>query len=480
MVVIVFPRFLRGFGMNLVKVVLSTVVVLTLLIVSAVKPAAAQTQLFIKTPTTVSVAYNNVQDNAGGSGFSSIRLYFKKDSGAWTNTGTSSNASTGSLSYLVNGVDGTFYLSAQVTDLAGNISTLGVAPSLVSVVLDTVVPTAATITAPASSSSAAITLQFAGAADSLSGVASVALWSKKAGGVWAETGLTSTASSGSFSFTAPSDGTYRFTTVVTDASGNSSATPSGEIGAQTVVAIDLCPSDPLKTAPMLCGCGVVEDTGDSDSDGIINCLDTDGPTVALSSTAASITNASSIAVTVTFNRSVTGFIASDLVKTNATVTNFAGSGASYSFTLTPTAQGTFSVSVPAGAAVDAINGRLSTASTTLSRTYDSVVPTYAITSTAGAATNVSPIPVTVTFSENVTGFATSDLTIVNATVSGFAGSGKNYTFNLIPTTQGVVSVTIKASSVQDAATNTNAAGSTLQSIFDTTAPASPSLTVSLQ
>ena len=37
--------------------------------------------------------------------------------------------------------------------------------------------------------------------------------------------------------------------------------------------IDGCPSDPTKVVPGLCGCGVVEDSGDSDSDGTINCKD---------------------------------------------------------------------------------------------------------------------------------------------------------------------------------------------------------------
>lgn len=36
---------------------------------------------------------------------------------------------------------------------------------------------------------------------------------------------------------------------------------------------DECPEDPNKTHPGECGCGVEEDTGDDDDDGMINCLD---------------------------------------------------------------------------------------------------------------------------------------------------------------------------------------------------------------
>ncbi len=37
--------------------------------------------------------------------------------------------------------------------------------------------------------------------------------------------------------------------------------------------VDKCPGDPNKTEPGKCGCGVKEDTADTDGDGLINCLD---------------------------------------------------------------------------------------------------------------------------------------------------------------------------------------------------------------
>ena len=52
-------------------------------------------------------------------------------------------------------------------------------------------------------------------------------------------------------------------------------------------------------------------------------------------------------VTVMFSESVTGFDATDLTLTNATASNFTCSGASYSFDLMPSGQGTVSVSVAA-------------------------------------------------------------------------------------------------------------------------------------
>ena len=71
-----------------------------------------------------------------------------------------------------------------------------------------------------------------------------------------------------------------------------------------------------------------------------------GPTATISSSAPNPTNGSSIPAGVTFSQAVTGFQQSDLVVTNASVSGFAGSGASYTFTLTPTADGTVTVADP--------------------------------------------------------------------------------------------------------------------------------------
>jgi|GEM_PF-2442639 len=80
--------------------------------------------------------------------------------------------------------------------------------------------------------------------------------------------------------------------------------------------------------------------------------------------------------------------------------------------------------------------------------------TVEITTTALSPTSTSPIPVTVTFSEDVTGFEQSDVTMGNGTISNFtAVSGTVYTFNIYPTTVGVITVDIAA----DAASNGNTA-----------------------
>jgi hypothetical protein len=90
-------------------------------------------------------------------------------------------------------------------------------------------------------------------------------------------------------------------------------------------------------------------------------------------------------------------------------------------------------------------------------------PTVAISSSAttvhGDTTQANPIPYTVKFSESVTGFTASNVTVTNGTLSGFTGSGTTYTFNVTPTAGGTVTVSVAAGVVKDSSGNGNQAGS---------------------
>jgi len=193
------------------------------------------------------------------------------------------------------------------------------------------------------------------------------------------------------------------------------------------------------------------------------------PSVALDSPETSPTNAASIPVAVSFSEPVTGFEAADIAVSNAAVQGFSGSGAQYGFNLIPAADGPVSAAIPAGAAINGA-GTGNTAATPLSLAYDCTVPTAAMTSPAGDPTNVSPIPVTVTFCEPVLGFSAGDVSAENATVSGFAGSGADYSFYLVPGADGWVKATVDAGVAQDEAGNANAAAETFLREFNGTAP----------
>jgi hypothetical protein len=103
---------------------------------------------------------------------------------------------------------------------------------------------------------------------------------------------------------------------------------------------------------------------------------------------------------------------------------------------------------------------------------DTTAPTVELTTTAPDPTNVSPIPVTATFSEPVTGFEATDISVTNGAVTAlsFAGSGTTYTFTVTPTTDGVVTVNIAGDVAIDAAANGNVAATPLLITYDTTPP----------
>jgi hypothetical protein len=101
---------------------------------------------------------------------------------------------------------------------------------------------------------------------------------------------------------------------------------------------------------------------------------------------------------------------------------------------------------------------------------DTTAPTATISTSAASTTNVTPIPVTITFSESVTGFIDADVTVTNGTKSGFSGSGTTYTMNVTPSTQGAVTVNVAANAAQDSAGNNNTAATQLSRIFDSVAP----------
>jgi hypothetical protein len=196
--------------------------------------------------------------------------------------------------------------------------------------------------------------------------------------------------------------------------------------------------------------------------------DITAPTVALTSASPTSTNAPFL-VTATFSESVTGFIASDVNLTNSTISNFTGSGTTYNFTVTPNAEGPVTVDVPAAIATDTV-GNNNTAATQLTRTSDATAPTVALTSTSPTTVN-APFSVTATFSEDVTGFDNTDITVANATIGNVVTvDAKTYTFDVTPTADGNVTVDIPAATAIDTAGNNNTAAAQLTRTADITAP----------
>ncbi|NNV25314.1 MULTISPECIES: Ig-like domain-containing protein [unclassified Roseobacter] len=196
-------------------------------------------------------------------------------------------------------------------------------------------------------------------------------------------------------------------------------------------------------------------------------LDNTAPGVTLSSGAASPSNAASFPLMIVFDEPVSGFGDGDVSVTGGTISAISGSGATYSATLTPSADGMVTAMVNAAVAVDAAgNGNL--AATALSILSDRTVPDVAISGLSALITEA--VPLTVRFSEDVTGFVEADIAVENATLSGFAGSGRAYSVTLTPDSDGAVSVQVPASRAEDAAGNGNQESGTIAATADLSPP----------
>ena len=193
--------------------------------------------------------------------------------------------------------------------------------------------------------------------------------------------------------------------------------------------------------------------------------DTTRPSVSITGVPTSTNQA--VTATFTFSETVTGFVAGDISLTNATVSNFTGSGATYSATITPTNQGIFSVGVTENVAQDNA-GNSNQAAIIVTSNYDTVRPTITISGIPTATDQA--VTATFIFSESVTGFVSEDITLTNATVSNFTGSGSLYTATIKPTTQGSFTVGVDANVAQDAENNFNLAAETVNSIYNTSRP----------
>jgi len=101
---------------------------------------------------------------------------------------------------------------------------------------------------------------------------------------------------------------------------------------------------------------------------------------------------------------------------------------------------------------------------------DTLAPTVTLASTSATTVNTA-FTVTATFSENVTGFDITDITVGNATVGNFITvDAKTYTFDVTPTVDGSVTVDIPAAKAKDTAGNNNTPATQLTRTADFTVP----------
>jgi outer membrane protein OmpA-like peptidoglycan-associated protein len=196
-------------------------------------------------------------------------------------------------------------------------------------------------------------------------------------------------------------------------------------------------------------------------------FDATAPTVAIQNVPAN-TNAAFTA-TFQFSESVSGFAGGDITTGNASISDFAAVDAdTYTATVTPGSDGAFTLDVAAGVVTDAA-GNGNTAALQAVGDFDATAPTVAIQNVP-ADTNAA-FTATFQFSETVSGFTAGDITVSNASVSGFAAvDGDTYTATITPASDGAFSVDVNAAVASDAAGNGNTAAAQQSGEYDTTAP----------
>ena len=195
------------------------------------------------------------------------------------------------------------------------------------------------------------------------------------------------------------------------------------------------------------------------------------------------TNVSPINFQVIFDRAVTDFVTGDVSLSGtagATTATVSGSGTTYNVAVSGmTGNGTVIASIPAGVAHDSAgNPNIASTSSDNTVTYDSTAPTVTINQAATQAdpTNASPINFTVVFSEAVSDFTSTDVTVsgsTEATTVAVTGGPTTYDVRVSGMIfDGTVIVSIAAGVAHDAAGNGNTVSTSSDNTvtYDTTAP----------
>lgn len=202
------------------------------------------------------------------SGVAKVSLWVKKDSAAWEDTGQSTTVGNGAFSYAPSQGTGRYYFAFVCRDVAGNQSAAPADSGHLAVMYDVSPPTLGTLSAPSSASAQPLTVTYSGVEDDGSGLRGVYLWYKKGTGNWTNSGLASTAGSGTFTFNGVTgNGVYHFALQADDVIGNITPAPSGDGSAistfnSTLLAGSVSAPSMAKTAPV-----TISHSGASDSNG---------------------------------------------------------------------------------------------------------------------------------------------------------------------------------------------------------------------
>ena len=157
-----------------------------------------------------------------------------------------------------------------------------------------------------------------------------------------------------------------------------------------------------------------------------------------------------VTVNITFDQTVNNFTLTDLSITGGILSNFSGSGASYSAVLEIPSSGSGTIIVRLAAdSVDEGNNAASDSVTYAEPVTVDAVATLDITQSS-AATGAE-VPINITFDQAVNNFTLSDLSTDAGTLGNFSGSGDTYTATItMPSSgSGYITVRLAADSVDE-------------------------------
>lgn len=236
--------------------------------------------------------------------------------------------------------------------------------------------------------------------------------------------------------------------------GNGAA--SNFAGSGTTYTADITPGAD-GTVTLDVAAGVAQDAAGNDNTAATQfsvTADVSAPTAAITSSAADPV-AGTFSVDVTFSESITGFVLGDLTVSNGSASNLTGSGASYSVNITPSGDGLVTVDVATGVAQDAA-GNDNTAAAQFSITADVSAPAVEIV--LPGETTTGALTASFEFSEPVSGFELTDISVSNGAASALLGSDASYTVLITPQAPGTVAVNVAPGAAADAAGNESVAG----------------------
>jgi hypothetical protein len=169
------------------------------------------------------------------------------------------------------------------------------------------------------------------------------------------------------------------------------------------------------------------------------------PTIIVTSDKEQLAPGQTATITFKLSEASTDFVAEDVTVVGGTLSNFSGSGTTYTATFTPNAGATAAAIVVGSEAFRNAAGvanndggeanntvALKIADPVISNPGDQVPPTVIVTSNKTQLATGDTATITFELSEASTNFVLSDVTAVGGTLSNFQGSGTRYTATFTP------------------------------------------------